>query len=93
MPVKRYLKKTNRQKKLIQSLPTVKNQGQPGVSDSSNSNGEAIIRQFHQIQKGYYRLVGDVAKELTLVKGWIGYQASVKRNDIKARLSARLSRN
>jgi hypothetical protein len=53
----------------------------------------AIIRQFHRIQKGYSRLMNDVAKELDLVKSWIGSQASLKRNDLKVRLSSRLTKS
>ena len=78
-----------RQKRLINSVATT-------TKDAAHANErreDEIIRQFHQIQKGYSRLMVDVAKELDLVKNWLGTQAITKRNEIKTRLSARLSRN
>lgn len=94
MPVKKYSKKTTRQKRLIKAMATTNELGGHALDGSSPKGREAaIIRQFHQIQKGYAKLMVDVAKELDLVKGWIGTQAQIKRNDIKARLSSRLSRH
>ena len=63
------------------------------INQMSKSDEEAIIRQFHRIQKGYSRLMDDVAKELDLVKNWIGSQAMIKRNDIKSKITSRLNRN
>ena len=94
MPVtKRHPNKSPRQKRLIHSVAVMKNDSQSLDKDSIECREAAIIRQFHQIQKGYTRLLTDVAKELDLVKGWIGSQAITKRNDLKARLSAKISRN
>ena len=93
MPAKRHLKKTTSHKKLIRALPTINNVGYALDRSSPKGKEAAIVRQFHQIQKNYTRLMTDVAKELVLVKSWIGSQAATKRNDLKARLNARLSRN
>ncbi|MDD4972998.1 MAG: hypothetical protein PHY93_01535 [Bacteriovorax sp.] len=90
MPIKRHPKKTTRQKRLIHSMVNTKSED---TRTSTEGREKEIIRQFHQIQKGYTRLLTDVAKELDLVKGWIGSQAVTKRNDLKARLSARLTRS
>ena len=93
MPTKRHLKKTIRQKRLIQTVSAARDGGRLVRRNSSGIKEDAIVRQFHQIQKGYARLMTDVAKELDLVKVWIGSQAMTKGNEIKARLNARLSRN
>ena len=52
----------------------------------------AILRQFNQIQRDYFKLMSDVYKELTLLRGWIGSQAQNKRVELTNRLSARLSK-
>ncbi|MBC7538721.1 MAG: hypothetical protein H7281_07870 [Bacteriovorax sp.] len=93
MPAKRHPKKTTRQKRLIHTVASINDEGNSLDRNSTSGREAEIIRQFHQIQKGYTRLLTDVAKELNLVKGWIGSQAVTKRNDLKARLSARLSRD
>jgi hypothetical protein len=92
MPIKRHPRKSARQKRLIHAVATA---GSDSLDQASSIEGreKEIIRQFHQIQKGYTRLLSDVAKELDLVKDWIGSQAITKRNDLKARLSARISRH
>jgi hypothetical protein len=86
MPLKKTLKNTGRKKRMINSIPTIK--AEAGVSSSSE---DAIVRQFHRIQQGYSKLMVDVAKELELVKKWIGSQATIKQKNLKARLSSRLS--
>lgn len=93
MSAKRHPKKTTRQKRLIHTLSTTTDESHALDTSSVEGREEAIIRQFHQIQKGYTRLMTDVAKELDLVRRWIGSQAMMKRNDLKARLTARLTRN
>ena len=93
MSAKRIPKKTTRQKRLIHSVTATPGSGLTLNKNSPRGSEAAIIRQFHQIQKGYTRLMTDVAKELDLVKEWIGSQAVNKQRDIKARLSARLSKN
>ena len=99
MPTKRHPKNTSRQKRLIHTqkrlIHTVGTQAEAHLPDRNSPEGKeaAIVRKFHQIQRSYTRLMADVAKELDLVKGWIGTQAMIKRKDLKARLSSRLSRN
>jgi hypothetical protein len=90
MPLKKTLKNTGRKKRMINSIPTIKAEGGVG-SNSSKVGEEAIVRQFHRIQQGYSKLMNDVAKELELVKKWIGSQATIKQKNLKARLSSRLS--
>ena len=93
MPTKRNQKKMTRQKKLIKTVTPIRAAGSSLGSSSTRGHEEAIVRKFHQIQKGYTRLMSDVAKELDLVKDWISSQAMTKREDIKTRLNTRLSRS
>lgn len=84
MPAKRHPKKTTRQKRLIHSMPTT-----TSAAVRTSSGEDAIIRQFHLIQKRYSKLMTDVAKEFSLVKRWIGTQAQSKRDDLKAKINSR----
>jgi len=94
MPAKRHAKKFL-PKRLAHSVGTTNNRDKMSATSRSSeqSTEAAIVRQFHQIQKGYSRLMVDVAKELDLVKIWLGSQASSKRKELKSRLTARLMRN
>ena len=92
MSVKRHPAKTARHKKLERTIDHLKPDVSVTGERQSQSDEAEIIRQFHQIQKGYTRLMNDVAKELYLVKNWIGSQTELKRNDLKARFSSRLSK-
>ena len=85
MSVKRHPMKSIRQKKITRSVSKMKLEGSKMNEGQSESQEAEIIRQFHQIQKGYSRLMNDVAKELYLVKNWIGNKTAIKRNDFKAR--------
>lgn len=93
MAAKKQLKKTVRQRELTHAARAIKNTDYYLDQKSTKEREAEIIRQFHQIQKGYTSLLTDVSKQLNLVKGWIGSQAMTKRNGLKARLSARFSRN
>jgi hypothetical protein len=95
MSVKKIPLKSARQKRLMGKTQTNKNKMVDHSLDLNLARNDeaAIVRQFHRIQKGYSRLMNDVAKELDLVKSWIGSQASLKRNDLKARLSSRLTKS
>ena len=95
MSVKKIPLKSARQKRLMGKTQTNKNKMVDHSLDLNLARNDeaAIVRQFHRIQKGYTRLMNDVAKELDLVKNWIGSQASLKRNDLKARLSSRLTKS
>ncbi|MFA6239062.1 MAG: hypothetical protein WC635_17115 [Bacteriovorax sp.] len=88
-------KKNIRHKRMIQSIVTTKNEGKDTLFDLSTVEGReaAIIRQFNQIQKDYARLMNDVMKEFSLVKGWIGTQAINKKDDLKSLFSARISKD
>ena len=95
MPAKRQGKKVL-PKRLIHSAATNAANKDKMVTTSTSSNQSteaAIVRQFHQIQKGYSRLMIDVAKELDLVKIWLGSQALSKRKELKSRITERLMRN
>ena len=91
MPAKRHTKKIL-PKRLVHSVSTT-NKIPASSSNSDKSTEDAIVRQFHLIQKGYSRLMVDVAKELDLVKIWLGSQASLKRKELKSRITSRLLRN
>lgn len=93
MPVKKHprTRKTIRQKRLIHAIP-IKDTSFSLDGDSPKGREAAIIKQFHQIQKGYTRLMNDVAKEVDLVKGWIGTQALIKKNELKNRFGSGLSK-
>ncbi len=95
MSVKKIPLKSARQKRLMGKTQTNKNKIVDHSLDLNLARNDeaAIVRQFHRIQKGYSRLMNDVAKELDLVKSWIGSQASLKRNDLKVRLSSRLTKS
>lgn len=95
MPAKSLNKKSTRQKRLIHSIAVNKGESEGLTYDLSTLEGReaAIARQFNQIQKDYSKLIVDVAREFDLVKGWIGTQASTKRDEIKTMLSTRLSGN
>lgn len=95
MSAKHLNKKTTRQKKLIHTVAALKNnEGSMSFDLNSTAGREAaIVRQFNLIQKDYLKLMNDVAKEFDLVKGWIGTQAMMKRDEIKTKLSTRLSRD
>lgn len=84
MPAKKHLSnKSSRQKKLIHSVPI-----KSGVANPP-SREEAIVRQFHRIQRGYSILMSEVYKEFNLVKGWIEKEAHDRREELKERFSAR----
>jgi hypothetical protein len=95
MSAKHSNKKNTRQKKLIHAMDLNKNEEKGMSFDLTSIEGReaAIVRQFNQIQRDYSRLMADVVKEFDLVKGWIGNQATSKTNELKSRLSARLSWN
>ncbi len=84
MPAKKHLSnKSSRQKKLIHSVPI-----KSGVTTPLSSE-EAIVRQFHRIQRGYSMLMAEVVKELNLVKGWIEKEAHDRRAELKSRVHIR----
>lgn len=95
MTTKNFNKKNPRQKRLIRSVGVSHIDREVVGFDLSSLEGreKAIVRQFNQIQKDYSRLMMDVVKEFDLLKGWLGTQASIKRNEIKSRLSARLNKD
>lgn len=93
MPAKRNLKKSTRQKKLVRAIPQMRDEQLTLDGNSPKGKEAAIIRQFHLIQRGYAKLMNDVAKELDLVKGWISSQASMRKNTIKARIGSKLSQH
>ncbi|MBC7540643.1 MAG: hypothetical protein H7281_17620, partial [Bacteriovorax sp.] len=55
MPAKRHPKKTIRQKRLIHTVPSINDEGNSLDRNSTSGREAEIIRQFHQIQKGYTR--------------------------------------
>ena len=91
MPTKKSSKSTGRRKRLLTTIPTIKGESQALSPENQTSSEEAIVRQFHRIQKDYNNLMSDLAKELELVKNWIGSQAMSKQKDFKDRLNSRLS--
>ena len=93
MVIKKNVKKTGRQKRLIQATTDINDMSFSLDGSSPKGREAAIIRQFHQIQKGYTKLMNDVVKEVDLVKGWIGTQAETKKNELKNRFGPRLSKD
>lgn len=85
---------TRRHKKIIHSIAVTRNESGT-YQDLTTLKGKeaAILRQFNLIQRDYLKLMSDVYKEWTLVRGWIGTQARSKRVELTNRLSARLSKD
>src|SRR5438445_10478610 len=52
---------------------------------------ESIERQFHRIQRGYSLLMTEVVKEFDLVKLWLEREANARRDELKEKISSRLS--
>lgn len=86
MSAKRPLTKKNiRHKKIINTLSK--------VPSTVGDRDEAIVRQFHRIQRGYSILMNEVLKEFDLVKVWLEKEAKTRRDELKSKLSQRLSKS
>jgi hypothetical protein len=86
-------KKSTGQKKIVSTIAAAAKHAETVASDPIlKSREEAIVRQFHRIQRGYSILMSEVAKEFDLVKGWIEKEALIRRDELKARFVAHMPR-
>jgi hypothetical protein len=92
MPAKKHLnKKTPGQKKIISAIAKAERDDDFTMSPASGSE-DAIVRQFHRIQRGYSILMSEVVKEYDLIKDWIEKEASVRTEEWKHKITDKLPR-
>ncbi|MGZ3789806.1 MAG: hypothetical protein ACXVLQ_14850 [Bacteriovorax sp.] len=91
MSAKKHLKKSNRQKKIVNTFAIHKEMHSSVSNDlTRDTQEEQIVRQFRQIKRGYLRLMNEVAKEFDLLRGWIEKEATTRKDELKSRLSEKM---
>lgn len=92
MTVKRHLnKKTTGQKKLLNAVHKAEHTGDVSMS-AQHAGEDAIVRQFHRIQRGYSILMNEVVKEYDLIKDWIEKEASHRTEEWKQKITDKMPR-
>ena len=92
MSAKRHLnKKTPGQKKIINTISKAEHDEAVSMSAHNDIGSEdAIVKQFHRIQRGYSILMSEVVKEYDLIKDWIEKEALSKTEEWKQKISTRI---
>ncbi len=91
MTAKRHLnKKTPGQKKILSAINKVEHES--GSVISAPKSDDAIVKQFHRIQRGYSILMNEVVKEYDLIKDWIEKEASHRTEEFKHKIAEKLPR-
>lgn len=92
MPVKKHLnKKTPGQKKILSAIARAEHEHDFSMSAQKGSE-DAIVRQFHRIQRGYSILMSEVVKEYDLIKDWIEKEASHRTEELKHKIVDKIPR-
>lgn len=91
MTAKKHLnKKTTGQKKILNAVHKAELAGSAGAA--AQHGEDAIVRQFHRIQRGYSILMNEVVKEYDLIKDWIEKEASHRTEEWKQKISDKMPR-
>jgi hypothetical protein len=89
MAAKRHFnKKSTGQKKILSAVSKAQQVGEAVMS--ANKPDEAIVRQFHRIQRGYSILMNEVGKEYALIKNWIEKEASHRTEEWKNKITEKI---
>lgn len=75
-------KKSSRHKKIMATV--TQNASKQQVSQSEE---QAIVKQFYRVKRGYSILMNEIIKEYDLVKNWIGTRTSNRAQDIKRKIN------
>lgn len=84
-------KRTTGHKKIISNI-TKAEHAEALATTAHKKNEDAIVKQFHRIQRGYSILMNEVVKEYDLIKNWIEKEATDRTEEIKQKLAAKIPR-